>query len=62
MAPTGNRADSPHNHSGKRLRQGLNIQAAAVALLAMSTPIAGRSEPPKISHITSRLGFYRLGW
>jgi hypothetical protein len=44
LVPTGNRADSKHNYSSKRLRQGLNIQVAAATdgtLLAVSAPVAG---------------------
>jgi hypothetical protein len=44
LVPTRNRADSKHNYSCKRLRQGLNIQVAAATdgtLLAVSTPAAG---------------------
>jgi hypothetical protein len=44
LVPTGNPADSKHNYSSKRLRQGLHIQVAAAtdgALLGVSSPVAG---------------------
>lgn len=42
--PTGNRAGARHNYSGKRHRQGLNVQIAATLdgdLLAVSDPVPG---------------------
>jgi hypothetical protein len=42
--PIGNRANGTHNYSGKRRRQGLNVQVAATTdgtLLAVSRPLPG---------------------